>query len=869
MLNITDPPDASGQITARAALNDILSWSQDRPEWQRDALRRLVVQGELTAADIDDLYAICIGKAAGVPLDATHIAPVVATSKPVRLLSITDVAGVNALAPNQRLEFGADGLTVVYGDNGSGKSGYVRILKHACRSRDTQFAILPDVNGDQEVPQAATIDYRYGDAAQRMDWTPTHGRHDVLPAVSIFDTRSANMHLGKSHDVAYSPYAMTLLEHLARACELVKKKIDTDILALRRQTPAVISAPSLSAGTAARGFLNRLSAESDLADLELLTTLSPDDEARAQTLAADLAAKPATTIATLTSRKSRLEAFVARVKAFETAVSEPAFTWLRGLRVAAEEKVELARLASERLFAAGPLPDVGGPQWIALWQAARRYSDEVAYPHRHFPDASPGEDLCVLCQQPLTAEAVARRQTFEEFITSTTKADEQRANLDLRTALAAARAAGMTLAQLRDGVALVEGELGDAGFAAELRASALTSVVRLRALLAERDPPPAIHRYPEAGAKTCGDALTARIVALGADENSEARRRLTAELNGLRDRMKLRDMKADVLAEIDRLGEIAALQAAARSTSTNRITTKNKELSDQLVTDALRARFAREIQKLEIAGGPIELRKEGDRTGQSFFKVALVGKPNEPVGNILSEGEHRCVALAAFLAELVTSREHSGIVFDDPMSSLDHLYRRKVAKRLVEEAAHRQVVIFTHDIAFLYEISEEAERQKQAISFQTVRRSDHPGLIEDGLPMKARAAMPRANAIRSHLKDLKGSFDQMKEVERSTTAKGIIAQLRETWEQGIADFIRPVLARFDSAVKPSSLHKLLVLTKADVEAVVTARGRLSEDVHANPETLNPAELTHADLMRELDTLEAWLHDLLGRQKDAA
>jgi len=41
----------------------------------------------------------------------------------------------------------------------------------------------------------------------------------------------------------------------------------------------------------------------------------------------------------------------------------------------------------------------------------------------------------------------------------------------------------------------------------------------------------------------------------------------------------------------------------------------------------------------------------------------------------------RCLALAAFLAELAASDSRSAIVFDDPVSSLDHMHRVNVAKR--------------------------------------------------------------------------------------------------------------------------------------------------------------------------------------------
>lgn len=44
-----------------AALSDIVTWSQSRCAWQRDALRRLCQSAELTPADIAELVEICKG----------------------------------------------------------------------------------------------------------------------------------------------------------------------------------------------------------------------------------------------------------------------------------------------------------------------------------------------------------------------------------------------------------------------------------------------------------------------------------------------------------------------------------------------------------------------------------------------------------------------------------------------------------------------------------------------------------------------------------------------------------------------------------------------------------------------------------------
>ena len=68
---------------------------------------------------------------------------------------------------------------------------------------------------------------------------------------------------------------------------------------------------------------------------------------------------------------------------------------------------------------------------------------------------------------------------------------------------------------------------------------------------------------------------------------------------------------------------------------------------------------------------------------------------------MLSEGERRIVALAAFLADVTGNRSNSPIVFDDPISSLDQIFEEKVIARLVELSQDRQVLVLTHRLSFL------------------------------------------------------------------------------------------------------------------------------------------------------------------------
>jgi hypothetical protein len=559
---------------------------------------------------------------------------------------------------------------------------------------------------------------------------------------------------------------------------------------------------------------------------------------------------------------------VTALKRLGDVTNNSAFAARDKLKEDRDTKAAAARLASSHLFAASPLPEIGQPIWRSLWEAARKYSEEVAYPDQSFPEAK-ADDLCVLCQQPLSDEAVHRRTTFETFLKGTTKADEETALNAYKTILAksaGARLRAETICRLYN---LIATEIGNVDLATAARTYALLSAWRLRAFERERPNPIPEPEFPQAAIFTLSESLAKRAAQLSADQNSPEHLSLVKEFRELKDREALTPLLEDIEAEIERRKTAEAINKALKDTAKKPVTTKNKEFSDKLVTNALRGRFAREIEKMKLARMPVELRKTKDQNAVSYFQVCLVEKPNEAVGEIFSEGEHRCVALAAFLAELVTSKQYSGIVFDDPMSSLDHIHRKAVAARLVEEAEHRQVIIFTHDLAFLYEVRREGEAKDRPIQYQTVRRKDtRPGYIEGELPNKAKSAVQLAISLRSELKAAKDQFDQWPDARRSIFCKGFIEQLRETWDQAIADFIFPVLGRFENTIKGTSIFKLKVLTEEDVKTVTAARGRLSEELHAAAETLNPETVSHAVLFAEIGKLDVWLVDILKRQKEA-
>jgi energy-coupling factor transporter ATP-binding protein EcfA2 len=859
------------------ALANILAWSADIPGWQRDALRRLATQPAPDPAAIEELVAICKGDSPAVPLEAGHLRDPNRDQGEVYLRQVRNVRHVNALAPDQVLTLHRVGLTVIYGDNGSGKSGYARILKKACRARMPARGdeIIPDIY--ELVPGAPSASIEYAIAGQNRScaWQLGRAADTALSAVSVFDSRTANIHVDDTNDVAYTPFPLKLLAALAQLCKSVKDKLAAEVTQIKAQTPEAIRNPACGRESAVGRLMFRLTAETDPAAIEALATLSQAEQDRLAQLTADLAGDPARAARQLAALKTKVDEQIARLDRLFAATSDDSANNLRRLAAESDAARKAADAASGELFRDEPLPQVGSEVWQVLWASARAFSDREAYHERHFPVTDPGS-VCVLCQQELTPAAADRVNRFEAFVRDDSQQRAEAARTAYDAALATFGGAALSMAELAGTVATVRDELRQDALAVDIRGAALRALWRHRQIKRRHADPAAAIDAPVVGYARQALAAQAadiemRANGLVAEAGSPARAALVAEKTELADRHWLGGLRADVLAEIERLKQIAKLEAAQRDTITNRITTKSTEIAQELVTDALRAQFAREVASFEIAGLAVELRQQPSAQGIPRFKVALTRKPAAAVGQVLSEGEHRCVALAAFMAELATTENKSGIVFDDPVSSLDHMHREAVAKRLVAESANRQVIVFTHDLAFLFELNRAADdaQPRPHVAVSSVSRGiDKAGYCRSEPPFKARRVADIMASLTRQLANERFHFDQGNQDAWRETVKKIAGTLRDTWEIAVEDVVGYVIRRLSNEVKTAGLVKMTAITVPDCEGMRDGFGRCSELLHSAAAALNRPLPRPEALAAEIDALSRWADDLRQRQ-DAA
>ena len=860
-------------------LREILEWSQDRLPWQRDALRRLVLNGELTEDDIRSLTDICKsahGLAAhqeSAPLAKEHVPDNSAGAPPISLLSIFHRRGVNALAEDQTLKF-SPRLTIVYGDNGAGKTGYIRILKSACRARGQENILGNVVSGTTPLTPVVAIYYKVGNELEPREWADG-GEDEFVSRVSVFDARCAAVYLTEKTDVAFRPLGLDLFDKLVQACKALRARLESEQRALNTNTLVAVLA-QIPEGTAVAKFLTNISSLTKPDAVQALARLSSDEEARVALLEKSLldlqANDPEKLVRQLTLRSGRVHALARHLKDVEAALSPEAVNAVFDARTEGRRKSEEAKRLREATFSASLLVGTGTESWVVLWEAARQFSQEQAYPDQPFPVVEDGAH-CVLCQQDLDHAAAHRLKQFEAFVASTTERElrqlrENFARLrktftDLKTTTEAIEE---TLMEIRIEHEAVANAITDALAADEGRRAAV-----IAALAADKDLttdcPALVTAAQEA--EVLVDQIEARIRTLRASANDDTRKHMIVELQELRARKLLTVHEKTVLDDIERRKKYAAYGLCIDDTKATAITQKSSAVTKTIVSQKLKQSLQDELVNLAFRHVEVELKEMGGTDGVFYHKLVLTRAPGVDLSKVVSEGEQRCLSIAAFFAELSTADDLSGIVFDDPVSSLDFQWRNGVARRLVEESKTRQVIVFTHDVVFLLALRQFAEDLGVEMLDQHVRHlSTGAGVCADELPW---VALP----VKKKIGYLKNGWQVADKLSREghqdayeKEAKYLYGLLREAWERAIEEvLLGGVVERYRPGVETQRIAQIADITQEDCKSVEIAMTKCSAWLpgHDQASAARSPVPGSAELKVDIEALEAWVGTIRKRR----
>lgn len=826
----------------------LLAWSEERPDWLRDALRRIAVSGEVGDADkeaiLDRLrhsHGIAVdGDVTCIPLAADHLPPADEAMAPTLLCGIGPLCNVDRLAQDQHLRFGLNGVTLVFGDNGTGKSGYARVAKKICRAR-----VVDDLRGDvfaAQIAPAATARVRFclpgEEDPKDVDWTEGQPAPEPLSRIMVLDEASARIYVDGRNEISYLPREIEIAALYGRVCTSLSAQLEREVDNVEQRCRAPIGVGYGNATEAGRlvGLLTLETPIANLPDEAALRAAGQWDGQREEELVAITAAlanNPAAQAAVRRRIIAALDPLAVDLDVATDALSDEALEAIR-LKIAEVVAADAAAAQVAEAQFVQEIPGTGQETWKRLYGFARQFAAEAGIRSEDAPFET--GDPCPVCQRALTEAEAARLQRFDDFVGGVAA----RASAAARQALQGARAALEAL-QIPTALALPRStaELAALGEEQSKISEAITAYVeglrgRCQAVLAGIDARHLAQFEPMAPSPS--EQLREQVVflveeaktleMLPADDQERVAR--AAEL---RDTQRLAQNIGIVVQRSKDLKLRQQIVNCRTSLETRQISNFVTRRRRELVTPDLQRRIEEEIANLDLSHIPLRFEEETDR-GRNLFDVALNTRQSAQKSRVLSEGEQRALGIACFFAEVSRVPGCHGIVVDDPVSSLDQQRLQKVARRLVEEAsAGRQIVIFTHHLVFYQEVlsAAAASNPQVPVVVNVMGKSgDRFGIVsEDDEPWIAKKVARRIETLRERLNAIPVNVNRDADGYRRL-AKDFYTDLRESWERLVEEvLLGSVVERFSSAVKTQSLKEVIV-EDSDYHTIFAAMKRVSE-----------------------------------------
>lgn len=732
----------------------LVDWANEQDTW----VRRLVAivlssRRPISEPQVDVLYNMYLAEKGlgesecpkepplGYPMDDA------ASAEDLRLIKLSNVDGVNALTPGSEIEF-CKNLTILYGENGAGKTGYARILKRLGALRDAE-EIVPNIHRACTTTPTARIDFHLGDSERTLTW-----RNEVgippLTRMSIFDSPAVNLRLDENLSYVYTPAEISLFGYVNAGVRAVQ---DRGIRSVQEMTPTVNPfLRQFEHGTTVYQHIESLGAATDLSELETLSVLSPNATVERERLEREVAALRSNTTEVMLG----LHRDVTRTLELLIAVAQAAHAFERdafneALAVLAALRDNFTRVREES-FAAGELPGPPDDEWQRFVTAAAHYQE-----HLEAPSYPTDDDRCLYCRQTLTPSAatlIRKYATFlDDALTRQIRETEHRIDALGRPVLSA-RLDDLAAALQRQHESGTEESVYQTG---EALTTALFSA-RRQVLKRERVTEDALWVLATSVTEESERPLVAhrgQVVTLERQlaNRGPALEAAEAALKDLVARIELHRRMPELRTYVGKAKLAAKLDATLRRISglLRSLTEVSKMASEELVNRDFASRFEEECRALRTPNVQLEF---FGREGKAQRRKTL--SADYRLSQILSEGEQKVLALADFIAEARMGESCAPVIFDDPVNSLDHRRLHEVADRIARLAATRQVVLFTHNIWLATELLARFEKRPGECSYFLV--SDDPASNVKG--KVNRATGPRWDTVKNlakrvdeHLRD--------------------------------------------------------------------------------------------------------------------
>lgn len=302
---------------------------------------------------------------------------------------------------------------------------------------------------------------------------------------------------------------------------------------------------------------------------------------------------------------------------------------------------------------------------------------------------------------------------------------------------------------------------------------------------------------------------------------------------------------------------------------TNAISLKAKDIAENVITKDLEDALNREFKNLGVSNLNVELKCRSEK-GKTLYKLILNLSGCQNPSNILSEGEQRAIAIGSFLAEVNLNGGSCGIIFDDPVSSLDHRRRELVARRLANEAKTRQVIVFTHDLYFFSILIEESGKNDvDVVSQSLVKKPSGFGVPEKGNPFEGMTIKQRIGFLHAQHQEIETIHRSGDEPEYRRRTIELYEKMRETWERAVEEILfQNVVLRFRKSIETNRLKRIKI-EESDLLQIEEGMTKCSYYTHDSALIRGITVPDPDELAEDIKKLESWRSEVNLRCENAA
>ena len=761
----------------------------------------------------------------------------------LKLLSMSEIEGVNKLAPGQILDF-SNNITVIYGANATGKSGYSRILKTLGLCYQKENKVLCNVYDTGEKSQKAKIKYMLNNKLSEFTWDGIC-QSSELRYLSIFTNDCVNISIGRKRDLLVTPIGFHLFGILSNDLDRLAKIHKTNIENCEQEITWI---ENLHQGTEVYEFVANLNAQSSVGKFNHLKSYSPDDENDLVDLTKqrdDLNKKLLETQISLFSKQVKeLENIKLQIRTIQHNFKSE--DWANIVNYV--KKIDELRKKEQR-----GLEKIAEERGIVLYKtkefndfikAADKYIQKLG--KKDYPKDK--DETCVYCGQKLTDSDARELLANYRILLSDTTQTEIRGYVELLKVLRE------KIKNINSDIKLYHPSFGENEEKEPIQPKFLEKFCKKINEFKELAETEKINIIQEKKfnidyekIKTKIDKKLKSITSKLNNKNKTLiqielkEEEIDSQINELLDRKLLNKKQTEIEKNLTLLKRAQVLRSKSHLFNTDPVSRKTTMARKKLISTSFEKKFIEELKSLRCSNIKLSLVFETSKA-KSILKQEI--KSQYALSDVLSEGEQKSIALAEFLTEVQLDNENkASIIFDDPVTSLDHKIIDEFARRLVQLSKERQVILFTHSILLFNSIKQKSDLPRfkdfEFKYYETETDLKNTGLLYESPTLREdnfKKYKKSINEILNLPKEKRGS----KESELAISGYNKLRPAIEVFVEN--EMLFNTVKRYRKNVALTSLEKINgALIDKHKEQLTDIFEKCCEyiEAHSNPESIDP------------------------------